>query len=191
MSDLSESLMVAHLFWATWADHLHCSFVKSDGSKSLKSLLKIEQNIQIACFLRAISSNHERIALRVLFCKEQRERIAHGCSLKWAILSERAESKWAKEQIPNPEFISPHSPTDYTVTYIVRLHYIFSIGFFFFKILAKCEDDLLYVQAVGAGRAGISNGCVCPGSPVRVQLVRNQKVFWKYCSISRFGLSPF
>ena len=40
------------------------------------------------------------------FCKEGQEQIAHGCSLKWAILRERAKSKWAKERIPNSRFLA-------------------------------------------------------------------------------------
>ena len=39
-----------------------------------------------------------------LFCKEQQEQIAHGRSLKWAILRKRAKSEFAKERIPNPGF---------------------------------------------------------------------------------------
>ena len=38
----------------------------------------------------------------MLFCKERRERIAYCLSFKLMILSERAKSEWAKEQIPNP-----------------------------------------------------------------------------------------
>ena len=34
----------------------------------------------------------------LLFCKEWCVRIAHGRSLKWAILSERAKSEWANSQ---------------------------------------------------------------------------------------------
>ena len=40
------------------------------------------------------------------FCKEGQEQIAHGCFLKWAILRERAKSKWAKERIPNSRFLA-------------------------------------------------------------------------------------
>ena len=45
-------------------------------------------------FFPDIHSNHERITHIALF----KERIAHGCSLKWAILSERVKSKRAKSQ---------------------------------------------------------------------------------------------
>ena len=36
-----------------------------------------------------------------LFCLVQPEQSAHGLSLKWAILSKRAKSEWAKEWISN------------------------------------------------------------------------------------------
>ena len=43
LSDLSESLMVAHFWWATWAIRSHCSFLVSDLSDSLTSLTKKEE----------------------------------------------------------------------------------------------------------------------------------------------------
>ena len=42
LSNLSESLMVAHFWWATWAICSNCSFVVSDLSNLLTLLTKIE-----------------------------------------------------------------------------------------------------------------------------------------------------
>ena len=42
-SDVSETLTVTLLFWATWANRSGRSFVKSDGSELLNLLLKKER----------------------------------------------------------------------------------------------------------------------------------------------------
>ena len=42
LSGLSESLMVAHFWWATWAIRSHCSFLVGHLSDSLTSLTKKE-----------------------------------------------------------------------------------------------------------------------------------------------------
>ena len=48
VSDLSELLMVAHCWWATWAIRSHHSFLVSDLSNLLTSLIKKGENEKIA-----------------------------------------------------------------------------------------------------------------------------------------------
>ena len=121
---------VSILFRATWVICSWLLFKKEQISEEQREwftfwLKKVESTVQkqsknrqkiLFCYER-----HERIALLLratyaickcsLFCydSEQPERIAHGCSLIWASLRERAQSEWAKEQIPNPAklLISP------------------------------------------------------------------------------------
>ena len=105
-SDVSESLTVALLWWATWANCSSHSFVKCDGSGLLKSLFKKEQMSEeqrepFALWHKKGESraNHSHCSFLksdesyLLFCKEQHEQITHVHSLKWAILSERANSQ--------------------------------------------------------------------------------------------------
>ena len=122
-SEVSNSLMVAILWWATWANRsghylkrsncakcdLGDSLLGIKRGKTVKNIWKIRifwanrsffaspsleswANNSHCSFLKSDESN-------LLFCKEQHERIAHGPSLKWAILSERAKSEWAKERM--------------------------------------------------------------------------------------------
>ena len=124
LSKMSESLL--SLFCHERPEQIAhcCSFVKSDRSESLKSLFKkceweksdgrdfllgikkgkTVKNLwkirifqAIDSFLQAICSNHS-----YNFFKEQ---ISHSHSLKWAILSERAKSHFAKERIPNTAYM--------------------------------------------------------------------------------------
>ena len=105
-SDVSESLTVALLWWATWANCSSHSFVKCDGSGLLKSLFKKEQMSEeqrepFALWHKKGESraNHSHCSFLksdesyLLFCKEQHEQITHVHSLKWAILSKRANSQ--------------------------------------------------------------------------------------------------
>ena len=123
-SNVSESLMVALLLWATWANGLGCYFVKSNRSK-LKERMRDEWRERFAlgykkggnCQKHTKNMNFlskslvfcERFAqimresLMLLFFKDQRhELITHGRSLKLAILSKRAKRKRATKQIHNP-----------------------------------------------------------------------------------------
>ena len=50
VKDVSELLMVAHFWWATWAACSHCSFLVRALSDSLTSLIK-QRNEKIALFL--------------------------------------------------------------------------------------------------------------------------------------------
>ena len=90
------------------------SFVNSEGSESLKSLFKKEwmgeergkqfarwhkkgekvwKTVQNKWKIRIFRANHSHYS----FLATRAIR-----SLKWAILSKRAKSEWAKERIPNP-----------------------------------------------------------------------------------------
>ena len=51
VSDLSESLMVTHFWWATWAIRSHRSFLVSDLSNSLTSLIKKERMSELLIIL--------------------------------------------------------------------------------------------------------------------------------------------
>ena len=91
MSDLSQSLTVALLLWATWVNHSRLLFCKERGSESLKSLFKIKKSEwawqmgklskhtknrfffeRIARFLPVFCSITSK-SLTSLFCKEWRE----------------------------------------------------------------------------------------------------------------------
>ena len=117
------------LLQAMWANCYRCSLKKSDGRNSLlgikkekisencqklainmnflwenHSTLRVvcwnqEQITQVALLLWAIWANHSRS----FFCKEQRKRKAHGCSLKWAILITPAVSSSCKHYCWKPE----------------------------------------------------------------------------------------
>ena len=51
MSDLSKLLMVAHFWWATWAIRSHGSFLVSDLSDALTSLIKKEGMSKLLVFI--------------------------------------------------------------------------------------------------------------------------------------------
>ena len=61
-------------------------------------LLKSQANHSHGSFLKSYKTD----LLMMLFCLEPWEWFAYGCSLKWATLSKRVKSEWAKEWIPNP-----------------------------------------------------------------------------------------
>ena len=82
---LSESLMVAHFYWAKWAIHSHRSFPLSDLSESLMAAL----------FWWATWA----ICSQSLICLERSERITHNRSFD---LSEMSDERWANEWIPSP-----------------------------------------------------------------------------------------
>ena len=113
------------LSWETWENHSWLLFCKEwqeryalwhKKGKNCQKLMKNTNFSRDSRFLQAIFSNHKRISrivflksdksdwLKLLFCKEGREQIAHGSSLKLVFLSERAKSQWAKKQIPNPVY---------------------------------------------------------------------------------------
>ena len=122
MSDLSESLLVALLSfvksdrseslkshfkkerqivmgairsWA-WKGVKNTNF-SSDSLVFCEWFAGITTKSLTSLFLKSDESN----MLTSLFCKERHERIAYSRSIKWAILSEKAKSKWAKERIHN------------------------------------------------------------------------------------------
>ena len=61
VSDLSESLLVAHFWWATWAICSHCSFLVSDLSNSLTSLLKKEVMCKSLVFYLNVQKTYQKI----------------------------------------------------------------------------------------------------------------------------------
>ena len=84
MSDLSESLLVTHFWWATWAIRSHCSLLVSDLSESLT--------------VTHLSWANWVIHSQWLICPEQSERIAHNCSFDLSDLSEWANEGWLNER---------------------------------------------------------------------------------------------
>ena len=102
----------AHFWWATWANHSLRSFLVSNLSDLLASLIKKEWMSKLLVFCErkskwVICSKNEQFAdlswatwanrSQSLICPEQSERIAHSCSFDLKDLS-----KWANERIPNP-----------------------------------------------------------------------------------------
>ena len=67
VSNMSDSLTIAHFLWAMWANRSGCSLKMSDVSKSLRSLTKNEQFTHIAPRKWAIVSE----SLRSLTKNEQ------------------------------------------------------------------------------------------------------------------------
>ena len=123
-----------------WANRSGCSDQKSNVSKLLTVALwqkrgETVKNIQKMQFFGIFSSKSFVVGseLLTLFCQEQPERIAHGRSLIWAILSKRAKNKLANSQ-PCLKLKLISSPSlNILVTYIIT-----KVEIFFFS---KCFCD--------------------------------------------------
>ena len=113
VSDLSESLMVAHFWWVTWAIRSHRSFLVSDLSDLLTSLIKKGVMSESLIFfkrtknvlkIQLLSNFFEQIAHSLIY-HERPERIAHSRSFDLSDLSKLANERWANERIPSPDFL--------------------------------------------------------------------------------------
>ena len=116
LSDVSESLIVAHFWWATGAILSHCSSLVSNLSDSLTLLTTkkgMSNSLTVAHFLWAtwaipswslICLDNLNESLTVAHLSWQSEQIAY-CTvahLIWAKWANEQMSKWANEQIPSP-----------------------------------------------------------------------------------------
>ena len=110
VSNLSDSLMVAHFWWVTQAI---CSPKKREWAnrsflKFKKTYIEPRKNMMLDFF----SHNFEQIAhlswatwgirSRSLICLERSERIAHSRSFDLSKMSEWANERWANDRIPSP-----------------------------------------------------------------------------------------
>ena len=100
VSDLSESLMVAHFWWVTWAIRSHRSFLVSDLSESLIFFKRTKNVLKI----QLLSNYFEQIAHSLIY-HERPERIAHSRSFDLSDLSKLVNERWANERIPSPDFL--------------------------------------------------------------------------------------
>ena len=89
VSDLSELLMVAHCWWATWAIRSHHSFLVSDLSNLLTSLIKKERMRKL--LVKKSYKNVQKYTVLVKFC--------------WAnslfFVSKRANERFAQKKQAN------------------------------------------------------------------------------------------
>ena len=76
VSNLSESLTVAHFWWATWAVRSNCSLNKREWAN--RSFFKNLENLAICS--------------QSLFWHKRSERFAHSRSLSWAIWANHSQS---------------------------------------------------------------------------------------------------
>ena len=86
VSNLSESLTVAHFWWATWAVRSNCSLNKREWAN--RSFLKTYESLTVALLSWATWA----ICSRSLFWHKRSERFAHSRSLSWAIWANHSQS---------------------------------------------------------------------------------------------------
>ena len=134
LSDLSESLIIAHLSCATWAIRSLRSEEMSESFASLKKfkkMLKTYTKYNLLNFFEGIAHllwAKEKWAIcskkpsNSLICPERPEGNAHICSFVMSDLSDSLTvahlswAIWANDRIPNPDSHAPvHTSSSYTV----------------------------------------------------------------------------